>query len=136
MILTFIDTLANDYELLAIYARQEADYCLYRVRHYKYEEHEIRAMAKEEQSYRCDSLRFQEEANRLRGTNARRFRQTTVSAGLPGSPIRNLPDGSRERGEEGPRNPIPSVLVERTVYAPSNEAGVLVHHSEAAGHVV
>lgn len=65
---TFIDTLANDYELLAIYARHEADYCLYRIKKYKYESHELRAMSKEELSYRRDSLRFQKEADRLRGT--------------------------------------------------------------------
>jgi hypothetical protein len=138
VVLDYITVLINDYELLAFDARHEADYCRRVLQQYKteYEPHQREALAQEELSYRADATRFQEEADRLRGNNARRVRQTRMSAGLPGSPNRNLPDRARGSGQEdGSRNSLPCPVGHGTTCLASDEDGVLVHRPRATRHV-
>lgn len=71
---SYTKTLINDYEMLAIGAAQEAE----RIARYREDAlprtayRERLRLTKQESFYRTDSLRFQWEADRLRGTNARR----------------------------------------------------------------
>lgn len=98
VVLDFVMTLANDYETLALEAVNEAERTA-RIRRFETARIEraiesgsiidkgmyaemSRTLTESEQQFRTDARRFQEEADRLRGTNARRVRPSTVSAGL------------------------------------------------------
>lgn len=141
MVLNYIETLINDYEMLAIgaasqaermarYIRDELEPTEYLIDVVTYAE-KLHAVRKEEENYRRESLRFQEEADRLKGTNARRTRPSSVSTGLPGERIRFLPDRPHD-GSGDTRNLAPGEDHRRTDESTKDEAGVLAHRSEAA----
>lgn len=143
VVLTYITVLIADYESLAKemahQAEREARYRMFELKPLRgkggmsEEEYAqaVRDSREEELSYRRDAMRFQEEANRLRGTNARRERPASVSAGLRGIPLGDLPNRPGNR-ETKPRVSVPGTNHRGTARSSADEDGILAHRPQVA----